>query len=78
MDKLLVLVYNLVDQDYKILALHRIFSTLYDKQIESHERDLIDRLVSNEKDKQMFDFKEEKIDEQNETKVKAFLTNKPG
>jgi len=48
-DKLLDLACNLVDRDYKTPALHRIFSTLYDKQTEFHVLGPIDRLKSKQK-----------------------------
>ncbi len=41
MDNLLFLEHNLVELDYKILALNHIFSTLYDKHREFHVLDQV-------------------------------------
>lgn len=54
MDKPLFLAYNLVDQDYRILALHHTFSTLYDRHIKFHELDQVHRLMSKENKRILF------------------------
>lgn len=51
MDSLLFLAYNLVVQDYKILALNHIFSTLYDIHIKFHVLDPVSRVKSKKKSK---------------------------
>ncbi len=54
MDNLLFLAHNLVELDYKILALNHIFSTLHDKHREFHVLDQVDQPKSKQTESLFF------------------------